>query len=123
MYSKIILVVLAILSLVFGLWAGAEAFKGTGLVGQLGLMGMMGSIFQTVIILASLTFSVKTRRTITLLLLTWHIPETLLIAIFGMGIPEDQQTFGIILHSTWSVLALLSWYLAGKDAKTNKELE
>ncbi|WP_309941725.1 hypothetical protein [Aureibacter tunicatorum] len=72
----------------------------------------MGSIFQSVIIFASLTFPLKIRKRITLLLLTWHIPETLLIAIFGMGIPESEQSFGIILHSTWTVLALLSWYLA-----------
>lgn len=119
MWSKIILIVLAILSLVFGLWAGNEAFNGSGLVGQLGLMGMMGSFFQTVIIIASLFFPVKIRRSITLLLLTWHIPEALLIVIFGMGIPEDQQSFGIVLHSTWSVLAILSWYLAKKDIKLN----
>ena len=115
MVSKIILVILGILSLAFGAWAGMEAFNGSGLVGQLGLMGMMGSVFQSVIIFASLTFPTAIRRTITLLLLTWHVPETLLIATAGMGIPEDQQTFGIILHSTWVVLALLSWYLAKKQ--------
>ncbi len=112
MISKIILVILGLLSLAFGGWAGMEAFKGTGLVGQLGLMGMMGSIFQSVIIFASLTFPTKIRRTITLLLLTWHIPETLLILGVGMGIPKEQQTFGIILHTSWCILALLSWYLA-----------
>lgn len=115
MISKIILVVLGLLSLGFGLWAGMEAFRGIGLVGQLGLMGMMGSLFQSVIIFASLTFPTKIRRTITLLLLTWHIPETLLIATVGMGIPENQQTFGILLHGSWCVLALLSWYLAKEE--------
>ena len=51
------------------------------------------------------------RRTLTLLLV-WHVPETLLIATFGMGIPADQQPVGIAIHAGFSILALVSWYLA-----------
>jgi len=116
MISKLILIVLGVLSLLFGAWAGVEAFKDTTLpISTMALMGMMGYLFHSIIIFMSLSFPVQIRRKITLLLLVWHIPETILIAVFGMGIPEDIQSSGILIHATFSVLAVASWYFAKKD--------
>ena len=113
MISKIILILLGILSLGFGAWAGVEAFKDTSApISTMALMGMMGYLFHAAIIFMSITFPVEIRRKITLLLLLWHIPETILIATFGMGIPEDVQPSGIAIHAGFSGLALLSWYLS-----------
>lgn len=114
MVSKIILVVLAILSMAFGSWAAMQAFTTEGLTAQLGLMGFMGSLLQSVFIIASLWFPTNIRKKMTLLLLAWHVPEALLIAIFGMGIPAEEQTFGIILHSVWSILVLIAWKMENK---------
>jgi len=116
MISKLILIALGLMGLLFGGWAGFLAFENTTtMVSTLGLMGMMGYLFHSSVIFVSLTFPVDIRRKLTLLLLIWHIPETLLIAIFGMGIPEESQLSGIAIHSGISLLALLSWYLAKAD--------
>lgn len=116
MKSKLILMLLGLLSLFFGSWAGAEAFKDTAQpISTMALMGMMGYLFHALVIFMSLTFPAGIRRKLTLLILAWHIPETILIAIFGMGIPEDTQLSGIVIHSTFSGLALLSWYLDKKE--------
>ena len=113
MISKLILIVLGIAGLLFGGWAGFLALEDTTtIVSTLGLMGMMGYLFHSAVIFASLTFPVDIRRKLTLLLLVWHVPETLLIATLGMGIPEENQLSGIAIHTTFSLLALLSWYLA-----------
>jgi len=56
---------------------------------------------------------------LTLLLLVWHVPETLLIAAFGMGTPDENQFSGIAIHSGFSLLALLSWYLAKDEEVTD----
>lgn len=97
----------------FGSWAGVAAFEDTtSLVSTMGMMGMMGYLFHSAVIFTSLRFSVEVRKTLTLLLLVWHVPETILIATFGMGIPETEQPMGIAIHASYSILALLSWYLA-----------
>jgi len=120
MISKLILIVLALAGLMFGGWAGFLAFTDTEeLVSTLGLMGMMGYLFHSTVIFASLTFPVDVRRKLTLLLLVWHVPETLLIATFGMGIPQEDQLSGIVIHSSFSLLALLSWYLAKDEGGTS----
>jgi len=120
MISKLILIVLALAGLMFGGWAGFLAFTDTEeLVSTLGLMGMMGYLFHSTVIFASLTFPVDVRRNLTLLLLVWHVPETLLIATFGMGIPQEDQLSGIVIHSSFSLLALLSWYLAKDEGGTS----
>ncbi len=113
MISKIILVLLGVTSLVFGGWAGVTAFEDTTLpISTFGMMGMMGYLFHSAVIFTSLTFSVQVRRVLTLLLLCWHVPETILIMTLGMGIPEDGQMVGVVIHAGFSALALLSWYLA-----------
>lgn len=109
--SKIILIFLALLSLVFSAWAGMAAFEDTSSpVSALAMMGMMGYIFHSAVILLMLSFAVQVRRSLTLLLLIWHIPEAILIAGFGMGVPEGRM-IGVLFHSAFSLLALLSWYL------------
>lgn len=113
MASKIILVFLGLVSLMLGGWAGVTAFADTTLpISALGMMGMMGYLFHSAVIFTSLTFPVQVRRVLTLLLLCWHVPETILIATLGMGIPADEQSVGVGIHTGFSVLALVSWYLA-----------
>lgn len=113
MASKLILVLLGLMSLLFGGWAGVTAFEDTTLpISTLGMMGMLGYLFHSAVIFASLTFEVQVRRVLTLLLLCWHVPEAILIVSFGMGIPEDGQFVGVAIHAGFSALALLSWYLA-----------
>ena len=117
MISKLILVVLGVMSLVFGGWAGMVAFGDTTqMTSTLGMMGMLGYLFHSAVIFMSLTFPVQVRRVLTLLLLVWHVPEAILIATQGMGIPEDGQVVGIAIHAGFSVLALLSLYLAKDQA-------
>lgn len=121
MISKLILILLGVLSLLFGAWAGSQAFADTTqMLSTMGLMGMMGYLFHSTVIFTSITFPVQVRRIITLLLLVWHIPETLLIAMFGMGIPEDVQPVGVAIHASFSLLALLSWYLARNEQESIK---
>ncbi len=113
MVSKLILVFIAVVQLLAGGWAAVTVFEDTTLpISTLGMMGMLGSLFHSTVLFASLKFRVQERRLLTLLLLVWHVPEAILIATLGMGIPEDQQLFGIIIHAVLSLLALLSWYLA-----------
>jgi len=120
MISKLILVLLAIASLFFGGWAGVTAFEDTTqMISTLGMMGMLGYFFHSAVIATSLRFPVDVRKVITLLILVWHIPETLLIATFGMGIPESDQLTGIIIHGSYSLLALLSWFLAKEETGTH----
>ena len=76
------------------------------------MMGALGYLFHAAVIFTSLTFPVQIRRVLTLLLLVWHVPEAILIAAFGMGIPQDTRPAGIAIHSGFALLALLSWYLA-----------
>ena len=113
MISKLILVFLGVVSLIFGGWAGMAAFGDTTqMTSTLGMMGMLGYLFHSAVIFVSLTFPVQVRKVLTLLLLIWHVPETILIATQGMGIPEDGRFVGMAIHAGFSVLALLSWYLA-----------
>lgn len=113
MVSKLILVFLGLVSLFFAGWAGVTAFEDTTLpISSLGMMGMMGYLFHAVVIFASLTFPLQVRRVLTLLILVWHVPEAILIAAFGMGVPEDTQISGVAIHTSYCILALLSWYLA-----------
>jgi len=122
MISKLILVVLALVSLLFAGWAGAAAFADTASpVSSLAMMGMMGYVFHAAVIFIALTFPVQIRRALTLLLLVWHVPETTLIAGFGMGVPDDQRIVGIAIHAGFSVLALLSWYLAKDESAAVSE--
>lgn len=118
MISKSILILLGLLALSFGGWAANIAFADINApISTMALMGMMGYLFHAAIIFIALTFPVEIRRKITLLLLLWHIPETLLIAVYGMGIPKDIQTSGIIIHGAFSIFAFLSWYLAADEQK------
>ena len=108
---KLILISLGTLSLVFAAWAGIAAFEDTTLpISALAMMGMMGYIFHSAVIFTMLRFSVQVRRILTLLLLIWHVPEALLIASFGMGVP-DGRLVGVLFHGLFTLLALLSWYL------------
>ena len=113
MISKLLLVIIGVVQLLAGSWAGAIVFEDTTLpISTLGMMGMLGSLFHSAVIFASLTFRVQERRVLTLLLLVWHIPEAILIATKGMGIPEEQRLVGVITHAGMGALALLSWHLA-----------
>ncbi len=113
MISKLILVLLGVASLVFGSWAAWIALSDTtALTSTLGMMGALGYLFHSAVIFTSLTFPARVRRVLTLLLLVWHVPEALLIATLGMGIPASEQPVGIAIHSGFALLALLSWYLA-----------
>lgn len=113
--SKIILIFLSIISLGFATWAGSAAFADTmAPLAPLAMMGMMGYIFHAVIMIAALYFTKTVRKTILLLLLTWHIPEALLIGIFTMGVPDGRLT-GVIIHSTFCVLALIAYYFESKQ--------
>ena len=115
MISKLLLIFIALVQLGFGVWAGTQAFNDVSdPSSSLAMMGMFGSVFHSVIIFASLYFPVHVRKVITLLLITWHLPEAILIFTFGMGVPQDEQMFGILMHSSFVVLALLSWWLAKK---------
>ena len=113
MISKLLLIIIALIQLGFGFWAATQAFKDVSDPSSaLAMMGMFGSLFHSLIIFASLYFPVNVRRVITLLLVTWHLPEAILIFTFGMGVPEGEQFFGILMHTSFAVLALLSWWLA-----------
>jgi hypothetical protein len=114
MFSNVILVVLALVSLLFGGWAGVSAFADTAApLSSLAMMGMMGYLFHAAVILLALTLPTDIRKKLTLLLLVWHVPEATLIAIFGMGVPD--RAVGVAIHAGFATLALLSWYLV-KDA-------
>ena len=120
MFSNIILVVLALVSLLFGGWAGVSAFADTTApLSSLAMMGMMGYLFHAAVILLALTLPAEIRKKLTLLLLVWHIPEATLIAMFGMGVPD--RVVGVAIHGGFAALALLSWYLAKdvQDMPTN----
>ena len=113
MISKLILVLIGVGQLLAGGWAASIAFADvTAPISAVAMMGMFGSLFHSIVLFASLGFRTRERKVVTLLLLVWHIPEAILIATMGMGVPEDQQFVGIATHVTYSILALLSWYLA-----------
>lgn len=113
MASKTILVGIGILQLMAALWAGGVAFADTtAAISTVAMMGMLGSVFHSLVLFASVRFPASARRTIAGLLLAWHIPETLLLATFGMGVPVDQRPVGIATHAFMSVLALLAWHFA-----------
>ncbi len=117
MTSKLILLLLGALGLVSGGWAASIAFSDTsGPLSTLAMMGMMGYLFHSAVIFAALSFPLRQRRALTLLLLVWHVPEAILIATMGMGIPAEQQIYGVLFQSGFAALALLSWYLAKEDA-------
>ncbi len=114
--SKVILVLIGIVQLLAGSWAASVVFADTTApISTMGMMGMLGSLFHSVVLFASLTFRTHERRVITLLLLVWHIPEAVLIATFGMGVAQDQQLVGIVTHAGIAVLALVSWYFAKNE--------
>jgi len=116
MVSKLILVFIGVIQLLAGTWAGFSVFEDTAApASALGMMGMLGSLFHTAVLFAAVSFRVRERKIVTLLLLVWHVPEAVLIAAFGMGVPEEQRLVGIALHATLGVLALLSWHLAKRE--------
>ena len=116
MISKLILVFIAVVQLLAGGWAASIAFANNTLpISTLAMMGMLGSLFHSTVLFASLKFRLQERKLITLLLLLWHLPEAILIATLGMGIPVDQRPFGIATHLVLALLALLSWYLAKEE--------
>ena len=120
MISKILLLIIGVMQLLAGSWAASIVFKDTTLpIASIEMMGMLGSLFHSAIIFASLGFRAKERRIVALLLLVWHIPEAILIATLGMGVPESQQMVGIITHGGFGVLALVSWYLMGAELATD----
>ena len=123
MISNAILVALGVIGLVFGSWAGLQAFADTTQpISTLGMMGMFGYLFHSAVIFTALTFPVPVRRVLTLLLLLWHVPEALLIATLGMGIPPDGRVVGVAIHAGFAAFALLSWYLAGRPISAKPAL-
>jgi hypothetical protein len=120
MISKLILLLLGVLGLVSGGWAAFIALSDTtSQLSTLAMMGTMGYLFHSAVIFTALTFPLRQRRTLTLLLLVWHVPEAILIATMGMGIPAEQQLAGILFQSGFAALALLSWYLAKEETPGN----
>jgi hypothetical protein len=86
------------------------------------MMGMLGYLFHSAVIFTSLGFPIQVRRVLTLLILLWYVPEAILIATLGMGIPADGQFVGVTIHASFSALALLSWYLAKDENKRDATL-
>ena len=98
--------------LLAGGWAGSIAFADVSeSISSVAMMGMLGSIFHSTILFAALFFRVRERRIVALCLLAWHIPEAILIASLGMGVPADQQLVGIVMHASFGILAFFAWYL------------
>lgn len=116
MITKIIFCVIAILQLLSGAWAANIAFADTtSEISTLAMMGMLGSLFHSSVLIAAMWFPARVQKIIALLLLLWHIPEAILIASYGMGIPEDQQLVGILTHGIISIMAIAAWYFSGKE--------
>jgi len=109
--TKCILIFLAVWSLISAGWAGNIAFLDTTLlISDLAMMGMFGYLFHALIIFSSLWFERSARKTITLLIAAWHLPEAILIGLFGMGVP-DGKIVGVSVQLTFVILALSAWYL------------
>jgi len=123
MISTILVVIIAVMQLMFGgMMAASVAFLDTTMpISTLAMMALLGSIFHSVLLIASIKFPSKVRKTILLLLLVWHIPEAGLIQMYGMGVPPAQQMMGSGIHVVISMLALLAWYFT-KD-KTESKLQ
>ena len=115
-FSKAILVFIGLVQLMAGSWAVGIAFADTTQpISSVAMMGMFGSLFHSCVLFIALRFRAPERRMIALMLPVWHIPETILIATMGMGVPEEQQMFGIMTHAIMAVLALVSWRLEKSD--------
>jgi len=120
--SKTILALLGLYCLFTASWGASVAFADTAVqTSTVAMMGMLGALSQGVVIFASLTFPAGVRRTLTLLLLVWHIPEALLIATMGMGVPLQTQASGVTIHAVFCVLAMLAWFLDRDQASTLPE--